>query len=73
MMVQDEEDGIRVLLADVLYRVGYGLIGLLAGQGAIDEIVDHVYDNEGAVFHEDKVNEFSSPCCLNNHKVNVNL
>jgi hypothetical protein len=50
-MVPDEENGVGVILFDEGYRVGDGLIGLLASEGAVYKIVDHVYDNEGAVFH----------------------
>jgi hypothetical protein len=73
VMIPDEEDGVRVLFANVGYRVGEGLIGLLAGQGAIDEIVDHVYDNEGAVFHAAKLRNFLLDGYLINSKESVNL
>ena len=54
MMVQDPQDGAFVLLADIVHGGGYGLGSLLAGQGTVDEIVEHVYDKEGAVFHRNK-------------------
>ena len=70
VMVPDEEDGVRMILADVFHRVSHGLIGLLARQGAIDEVVDHVHDNEGTVIHisqryEKLLNVISNRNCKN--------
>jgi hypothetical protein len=52
MVVPHEEDGKGMLFPDVLNRIGNGLIGPEAGQGPVYEIVDHVYDNQSAVFHK---------------------
>ena len=54
MVVPDKKNGeIRTVrnLLQIVERIGHGFIGLQAGHAAVNEIVEHIYDNQRAVFH----------------------
>ena len=63
VMVAYEQDGEGVVYAGGIgFRIGRNLVnkgqggldgffGMVAGQGPVDKVVDHVHDNERGIFH----------------------
>jgi hypothetical protein len=54
MMVPDKDKGQFPVCLDESEAVRHGGIGPLASHASVDEIVEHIYNDDGGIFHSVK-------------------